>query len=109
MLYFSAMDRIGRPKPTRLFLKEWREHKNWSVRELALRMDVSAATVSKLETGDQAWTGAYLALLGHAFGLGDEKALLSHPKTPTQNELLAGLQPDEQQQITQLIKLFRRS
>lgn len=73
------MERIDPRMPTRWFLKEWRASRGWSVRELARLMETSASTVSKLETGAQAWDSSWLARAASAFGIDDDMALLRQP------------------------------
>lgn len=97
------MDRIGGNKPVRWYLREWRDHKQWSVRELARRMETSPGTVSKLETGAQAWDASWLARAAFTFGLDDPKRLLEHPDKPTPNDLLRDASPEQADAIKAFI------
>jgi transcriptional regulator with XRE-family HTH domain len=102
------MVRIGPKKPTRWFLREWRASKGWSVRELARRMETSAATVSKLETGAQQWDSSWLARTADAFGLEDDTALLRHPDTPSPADLLTSATDDEKRAVFDFIEFTLR-
>ena len=103
-VYFPRVERIGPRKPTQWFLREWRTSRGWSVREMARRMETSPATISKLETGVQAWDSAWLARAAWAFGLEDDTALLRMPGAPTPDELLARATPDQRRAVMDFIE-----
>jgi len=107
-VYFPAMDRIGPRKPTRWFLREWRADRGWSVRELARRMETSPATVSKLETGVQAWDSAWLARAAWAFGVEDDTSLLRPPSGPTPVDLLATATDEQRKAVFDFIEFTLR-
>jgi transcriptional regulator with XRE-family HTH domain len=54
---------LNRPlsRPRRLtFIKAWREHRHLSQEQLASRLDMSAAQLSRIETGKQPYTQDFL-------------------------------------------------
>jgi DNA-binding Xre family transcriptional regulator len=62
-----------------LFVRAWREHRGMTTEQLANRIEMSVATVSRLESGDKEWTSSQLDALAEALGC-QPKDLLSSPE-----------------------------
>lgn len=54
----------------RVLLRDWRERRGYSVRELAQRAGVGFVTISRIENGHISPTVAMLAKLARALGIG---------------------------------------
>jgi len=65
--------------PVRLRLREWRERRGYSIRELAERAGVAFGTVHRIETGAMSPTVAMLAKLAGALGI-DVRDFFPAPK-----------------------------
>lgn len=100
------IDRIGKQKPYRLFIREWMAEKNKDSKQIADILDRSEGTVSKLLSGKMKMTTEYLAEFAYALGIevGD---LFLDPKRPSQAELLKA-SPEELRQAIQLIQSVRK-
>ena len=109
--YAGRMPVLSGPKskrPSRVFLKEWREAKHLSQDQLAGRMDTSKSVVSKLENGRQRYSQDWLE--AYAFALGVEvPQLFRHPEAPTPDELLARMTPDQQKQAVAVLETLLKT
>jgi len=76
---------IGRPP---LFLREWREHRQLTQQQLADRLDTTAASISRIESGKRDFTGVFL--IGAARALGCQPADLIG-RLPTEPSLDAAI------------------
>lgn len=88
------MEKVGSQIPVRMFLREWREHRQLSQMQLSDRMDCSISKLSKLESGEQRMTDYWMGSAAYALGIEPED-LLHHPDKPTPNELLRGASPEQ--------------
>lgn len=61
-------------------IKELREIKGWSMRDLAARVNTSASTINKLEKGETKLTVLWMERLGDVFGVPVEQ-ILQHSET----------------------------
>lgn len=66
-------------KPVRTYFKEWREWKGWTQQELADRMEITAATVSRIESGDRDWSKGYLEAFSHVIGCPEPSDPITRP------------------------------
>jgi len=102
------IDRIGKQKPYRLFIREWMAEKNKDAKQIADVLDRSEGTVSKLLNGKMIMTTEYLAEFAYAIGVEHVDDLFRDPNRPTQSELLRNATPDELRQAVQLIQSVRK-
>lgn len=98
--------RIGSKKPHRHFIREWIKAKGLTQTRLAGRMGISQGMVSKFLTKPSALTEKYLMEIAEAMEL-DVPDLFRDPNMPTQEELLAGLDDEQMQQVVQIISVIR--
>lgn len=99
------IERIGRKRPYRLYLREWADSRGLSGDDLAGRMDCTPGTVSKLINGKMKQTPEWLARFADALGTDVEITdLFRHPDAPTQQDLLRGLPQAEQDRIIRAIR-----
>ena len=97
------MAHIGSRRPLRFFVQEWRKKKGLTQQQLADRINVTKATVSKLERGEMDMSGAYMAMISDALAI-DPESLLHDPDRPTPNELLRGV---PEQDILKALEIIR--
>lgn len=97
------IDRIGKQRPYRLYLREWMEFKHKEARQIADLLDRSEGTISKLLSGKMKVTTEYLAEFAYALGV-EVDDLFRDPQRPTQDELLRNASKDELRQALQLIR-----
>ena len=96
-------------KPSRLFIHEWMTKRGMNQSDIARRLEVgSSGTISKklknLDRLDKEW------IEGFAYALDVEVAdLYKHPDTPTQEELLAGIEEPKRTIIVEMIKAAKRA
>lgn len=103
-----GMTRIGPKKPFRHFIREWMEKKDISQERLAGRLEVEASTVSKLLLGRQKMTEIWLGRIAWALDV-EIIDLLCDPSRPTRDQLLAGLDDDQVQQVVQIVDVIRKT
>ncbi len=80
----APVPRIGPKKPQRLWLAEWREYKGLTQEQLAGRLGVDKATVSRWEGGKRGVNLNVLAAISEA--LGEPQGAIQGPppvKTPS--------------------------
>jgi transcriptional regulator with XRE-family HTH domain len=99
----SMMERIGRLKPVRYFIAEWREARDLTQDQLAERIDSTKGTISKLENGDMKMSPKWQAAIAYALGLEPED-LLHHPDMPTPNQLLRHATDEQRALAVRLIQ-----
>lgn len=101
------VDRIGKQKPFRLFIREWMVAKGKDSKQIADILDRSEGTVSKLLSGKMKVTTEYLAEFAYALGV-EVDDLFRDPNRPSQAELLRNATPEELRQALQLIQSVRK-
>lgn len=99
--------RIGTGHRPKHFIKEWMKAKSVTQEQMAGRLEVSQGTISKILKKPTAMTQAYMAAIAHALEL-DISDLFRDPKRPTREELLAGLDEGQVEQVIRIIDTFRR-
>jgi transcriptional regulator with XRE-family HTH domain len=82
------VEKIHNKRPLRWFLREWRQHRGFTLEQVADRLETTRGVVSELERGERRMNDGWIS--GFAWVYGCEPADLFHdPKRPTPNELLA--------------------
>ncbi len=97
------LDRIGPKKPTRLFLKEWRQKRGLSQDQLAARLETTKANVSRKENDARKVTTEYLAAVAYALDCAPED-LFRHPDQPTADQLLRQSSPAVRELVLRVLK-----
>lgn len=67
------------PHRRRTFIREWREHRNLTQEALADRLEMSAAQLSRLETGKQGYTQDFLEACAQALSTDVPSLLIRNP------------------------------
>ena len=101
------MTRIGSKRP-RLFLREWREHRQLTQEQLAARLETTKSAISRIETGKRDFTGGFLEAAADALSV-EPPDLFRSPDQPSQAELLQGLSPMQRRQAIAIIETLRRT
>ena len=99
----SMVERIGRLKPVRYFISEWRDAKGLTQDQLANRIESTKGTISKIERGEMKMSPHWQAVLAHALGVEPED-LLHHPDRPTPNQLLRHATDEQRALAVRLIE-----
>ena len=94
----------------RQFFRHWRKSRGLTLEQLAERLDTSASSLSRIEQGEQDFTGGFLAALADALQI-DEASLLM--RNPTDSEGLWSIwdqaKPAQRQQIVEIAKTITRT
>lgn len=100
--------RIGPRRPPRIFLKEWREHRELTQETLANRLGTTDVTVSRWETGRAKLNTDVMAAIAEALDIqpGD---LFRMPGRPSADDLLRGQPEEVVEQAVRLIQAIRRT
>lgn len=105
------MSKRARPKPSRPsrhFLREWREHKGWTQAELADRLGVGQDTISRYENGQRQLTIDVQAAIAEALEIRPLQ-LLNRPGVVSLDELMADADPATRETAVSLIEALLRS
>ena len=112
MVYLCGMyalvmaERIGPRKPIRLYLAEWREYRKLDQDQVADRLGVTAATISRHETGERSSNEAYLAALAEALDC-HPTDFWRDPAHPSADDLMRSLPEDQRAQVLRIIQTFK--
>lgn len=101
--------KIGRKRPTKIFLAEHREKRGLTQERLAERLETTAMTVSRWERQVTSMTTDTLEAVARALGgnlRGED--LFHHPDKPSPNQLLRDQPPDVQEQALKVIYALLR-
>lgn len=71
-----------KPEKPRLFLREWRDHRNLTQEKLAERADLTQGMISQLENGQSDYTGKLLRRLADALSCNPIDLLTRDPSKP---------------------------
>lgn len=85
--------RIGRRRPARLYIAEWREDRGLTQEQLAGRLETSDVTISRWETGKRRPDLDAQAAIAEALDI-EHADLFRDPARPTPNDLLRGQPPE---------------
>jgi transcriptional regulator with XRE-family HTH domain len=89
-------------RPT--FIRQWRQHRGLTVRQLAERLKTSAASISRLEMGDQPYSQEVLEAIADALACEPQDLISRKPGTETMWSLWEQAKPDERETITELAR-----
>jgi transcriptional regulator with XRE-family HTH domain len=91
--------------PRKLFLKEWRKAKGLTQERLAARLETTAATISRIETGEINYTRESLESLAAALDI-EPADLLRDPGAADYQlwRIITGLKPEAQARALRVIR-----
>lgn len=103
------VERIGPRKPRqRPYLREHRKARGWSLDELAARLDTTAATISRYETGKRDYPGGFQAAAAEVFGI-SEADLYRLPDQPSLDAMVENEPPAVREAARAMIKALLES
>lgn len=85
--------RIGPKRQRRIFLKEWREHRDLTQERLGQRLGVSDVTVHRWERNLAFLNTNVMAAIAEALDI-EPTDLYRHPDQPSADQLLRGASPE---------------
>lgn len=93
----------------RIFLREWREYRNLTQEQLADRLETTAATISRIETGNRDYTGAFLEAAADALQCELKDLLMRNPLLEEEDpaDMLRSLPPDDRRQAIDFLHYLR--
>lgn len=98
--------RIGPSKPTKLFIAEWREHRQLTQDQLAGRVGTTKSSISRWETGERDITVGALGAIAEALNC-EVPDLYRDPARPSADALLQGLDDTTRRQAFRLIEALK--
>lgn len=99
-----------KPQPLPLFLKSWRKHRDLTQQQLAERLGMSDATISRIEKGAQNWDQAFLQAAADVLRCEPVDLLIRDPMEPDSLWSIYGqLTPPERRQAVEVIKTLKRT
>jgi transcriptional regulator with XRE-family HTH domain len=102
------MRRIGRQKPRRVYIREWRESRGLTQQQLAERLDTDSGTVSRYETGKRRLDAPIMNDIAFALDV-DVPDLYRHPDQPSADALLRGAPQHVVESTIAFIQTLRRA
>jgi transcriptional regulator with XRE-family HTH domain len=87
-------------RPT--FIRQWRQHRGLTLRQLAERLETSAASISRLEVGEQPYSQEVLEALAGALNCEPQDLISRKPGTETMWSLWEQAKQDDRETITEL-------
>lgn len=96
------LERIGPKRPTRHFLREWREKKGLTQEQLGQRVNSGKDQISRWEKGGRSLKLDTQYALAYALGIEPED-LLRHPDKPSIDALLRTAPPETRKQVIEFI------
>jgi transcriptional regulator with XRE-family HTH domain len=101
-------NRTGQRRPH--FIKEWREYRGLKQPQLAERIGVTKATISRVENGETDYTQSLLEVLADALGCEPADLIVRNPMDPDAPwSIWETLKPSERRQAIEVIKAIKRS
>jgi transcriptional regulator with XRE-family HTH domain len=102
------MRRIGPTTPRRIYIREWREHRELTQQQLADRLDTDKGTISRYERGHRRLDGVVLQDLAYALDV-DVPDLYRHPAQPSADALLRDASPQLVSNVISIIEALKRA
>jgi transcriptional regulator with XRE-family HTH domain len=98
--------RIGPKKPVKLFIAEWRTHRNLSQEQLANRVGTTKSSISRWENNGRDVTFGALAAIAEALSC-DVADLRRDPARPSADALMRNMDDATQRQALRLIEALK--
>lgn len=94
-----------KPERPRHFIKQWRKYRRLTQEKLGERVDMTASSISQIETGKQGWTDATLYALADALSCAPGDLLMRNPlDTEAPWSLWERLKPEQRRQAIIILK-----
>lgn len=104
--------RASRPR-RRTFIAEWRDYRNLTQDALANRLDMSAAQLSRIESGKQPYTQDTLEAIADALRTDPASLLMRNPKAEGKDEPMWSIwdqaKPGIRRQLTEIARALVRT
>ena len=99
----SSSSPDGADSQDRYYLREWRECRGWSQRELAERVGIPKSVVSRYETGDRR---IHLGMLFRIMAALEIKPaqFFAPPGEPSLDEIMANESPEQRRRVVATVK-----
>ena len=94
--------------PPPLFLRDWRKERGLTQEQLAERLHITKASISRLESGKQGWDGIFLEAAAEALNCTPADLIRRRPGDPDAIEV-TGLAPDQVSLVKGMVEQFRRT
>lgn len=92
------------------FIKEWRKHRGLTLERLAERLETSAASLSRIESGSQPYTQDFLEAVAEALQTDPASLIMRDPLAPDAIwSLWERAKPQEKRQIEEVVRAILRT
>src|SRR5512139_1747541 len=100
----------GKKQRRKTFIRAWREFRNLTQEQLAGRLEMSKASLSRIETGNQAYTQDFLEACAAALRTDPASLLIRNPLDPEAPwSIWETLKPLENRQATEVIRAIKKA
>lgn len=109
-MLFGMKSKRSNPKRglRRIYLKEWREYRDFSQERLAERVDSTGATISRLENRKQPYTQALLEALADALSCQPADIIMRPPGSGDElTAVFSQMSPEAQVQALAVLKALK--
>ncbi|MEM1040870.1 MAG: helix-turn-helix transcriptional regulator [Pseudomonadota bacterium] len=96
-------------KQRRIFLREWREHRNLTQEQLADRIGTTKASISRIENLARDPQLGFLEAAAEALNCTPSDILSRDPEQPTADQLLQSLTEEQKKQVVDFMEFVRRT
>lgn len=88
------------------YIRQWRKHRNLTQERLAGLVEMTASSISQIESGKQGYTDQTLAAIAHALNCEAADLLARDPTKPEYQlwRIINGLNKDQQAQALRVLK-----
>lgn len=94
----------------RTYIRQWRQHRDLTLEQLAARMDMTSSHLSMLERGQRGYTQETLEALAHALRTDPASLLMRDPSDPEAIwSVWEQAKPGERRQIVEIAKTLLRT
>jgi len=108
LLDMGKSKRRPRAAYTRTYIREWRKHRGLSLEELASRVETTAATLSRIERGQQPYSQPLLEALAQTLNCRPADLIMRPPgMIDTIESVFGELSPTSQKQFLAVVKALK--
>lgn len=100
---------VKRPQFRRTLIREWRQHREMTLEQLAEAVDTQASHLSMLERGLRGYTQEMLEAIATALGTDAGSLLTRRPTDSDIYKLLDQAQPAQREQIAEMARIIVRT
>lgn len=102
---------LSSARPVGIYFREWREWKGWTQEELAVRLETTAATVSRIENGARDWSKGYLESFAHVMDCPDPTDPIRRPPgtATTLDDILKDASPKLRRQAVSVVEALLKT